>query len=72
MADKDLNELLGGVFDSFSNLTKNEAATLTSIDSAAIDLDKLIEDNIYGLLVLDELSIQQIALLNVLLKGRKT
>lgn len=72
MADKDLNELLGGVFDSFSNLTKNETATLTSIDSAAIDLDKLIEDNIYGLLALDELSIQQIALLNVLLKGRKT
>lgn len=72
MADKDLNELLGGVFDSFSSLTKNEAATLTSIDSAAIDLDKLIEDNIYGLLALDELSIQQIALLNVLLKGRKT
>lgn len=72
MADKDINELLGGVFDSFSSLTKNEAATLTSIDSAAIDLDKLIEDNIYGLLALDELSIQQIALLNVLLKGRKT
>ncbi len=72
MADKDLNELLGGVFDSFSSLTKNETATLTSIDSAAIDLDKLIEDNIYGLLALDELSIQQIALLNVLLKGRKT
>lgn len=72
MADKDINELLGGVFDSFSNLTKNETATLTSIDSAAIDLDKLIEDNIYGLLALDELSIQQIALLNVLLKGRKT
>lgn len=72
MADKDLNELLGGVFDSFSNLTKNETATLTSIDSTAIDLDKLIEDTIYGLLVLDELSIQQIALLNALLKGRKT
>lgn len=72
MADKDLNELLGGVFDSFSNLTKNETATLTSIDSTAIDLDKLIEDNIYGLLALDELSIQQIALLNALLKGRKT
>lgn len=72
MADKDLNELLGGVFDSFSSLTKNETATLTSIDSAAIDLDKLIEDNIYGLLALDELSIQQIALLNALLKGRKT
>lgn len=72
MADKDLNELLGGVFDSFGNLTKNETATLTSIDSAAIDLDKLIEDNIYGLLGLDELSIQQIALLNALLKGRKT
>ena len=60
-------ELLG----SFSKLTEKDSATVVIKDSGLVSLTKLIHDVIYGLLSEPELSPQQLALLRILLEGRK-
>jgi len=70
MADKEFEGMLGGVLDSFSTLTKGDTAVLAPLDSVEVDLNKVIDDHIYGLLSLDELAPQQVALLAALLNKR--
>jgi len=70
MSNLDIEETFGGVFDSFSSLVNSTNVALTPKDSTQVNLDKLINDNIYGLLSLPELSPQQVALLAALLSGR--
>jgi len=70
MADKEFEGMLGGVFDSFSTLAKGDTVVLAPLDSVEVDLDKVIDDHIYGLLSLDELAPQQVTLLAALLQSR--
>jgi hypothetical protein len=70
MSKNDIEETLGGVFDSFSSLVGNESVELYPIDSTDISIGKLIDDHIAGLLTLESLTPQQTALLAALLSGR--
>lgn len=64
-------EMFGGIFDSFSNLVNNDdVAVLAPLDSTEVVMNKLINDHIFGLLSLDELSPQQVTLLAALIKAR--
>lgn len=60
--------LLDNMFDSITDMTKGGTAVLTPKDSTAIDIDRLIKDNIYGLLSEKELNLEQISLLTALLQ----
>ncbi len=64
--------MLGGIFDSFSNMVKDNVALTVPLDSIGVDMNRLINDHIYGLLSLDELNTQQIALLAALLQTKLT
>jgi hypothetical protein len=70
MSKNDIEETLGGVFDSFSNLVGNESVELCPTDSTDISVGKAIDDHILGLLSLPELTPQQVSLLSALLSGR--
>lgn len=63
---------LDGIFDSFSKLVPNpETASLAPLDSSDVTLKKVIDDHIYGLLTLHELSGPQVALLAALLQTKR-
>jgi hypothetical protein len=70
MSISDFDKQLGGVFDTLTNLTKAENGVLAPLDSSDVDVNKVIEDHIYGLLELDELSMPQILMLTALMQGR--
>jgi len=71
MSMPDFDKQLGGVFDTLSKVTQVPTAVVAPLDSTGVDLSKLIDDTIYGLISLDEMNAQQIMLLSALMQGRK-
>jgi hypothetical protein len=70
MGMPDFDAQLGGVFDTLSKVTQVPTAIVAPLDSTGVDLDKVIDDAIYGLVSLDEMTAQQIMLLSALMQGR--
>lgn len=52
---------------SLTTIQQKDVAITAALDSKDVDLDKIINDHIYGLLSLDELSASQVDLLSALL-----
>ena len=64
-------DMFGGIFDSFNNLVnKGDVAVVAPMDSSGVVMSKFINDHIYGLLSLDELSPSQVTLLAALIQAR--
>jgi hypothetical protein len=68
--DHDVQDMLGGVFDSFSTLSQKDNITLCPEDASRINIRNLVDDHIYGLLSEEELSPTQVNLLRALLSYR--
>jgi hypothetical protein len=72
MSIPDFDRLMPGnpledVLKSFAEMQQKDVAVTAELDSKGVDLNKLINDHIYGLLSLDELSATQVDLLAALL-----
>ena len=70
MEDFDIESTLGGVFESLGSLNQKEAVKLQALPCNPGQIDELIEQHIYGLLALDELSPGQLTLLSILMPER--
>ena len=68
MCPSDIESQLDDMFGSLSALAGKDTATLVSQNSSEVNLTKLVNDHIYGLLLLEELSPGQIQLLNALMQ----
>ena len=61
---------LGDFMGSFQDMIGSNGATVLSKDSTGVDIKKLIDDTIYGLLSEESLSTEQVQLLSGLVQGR--
>lgn len=62
---------LDDMFGSLSAIAGKDAAKIEAADSSQVVMNKLINDHIYGLLSLDELSPGQVNVLTALLQSRR-
>lgn len=72
--EKDISSVLSGLIESLNTVNNTGVsddtpkAEVISADSSKVDLNKAINDRIYGLITQDSLTTEQVALLSALLK----
>jgi hypothetical protein len=63
-------DILGGVMESLRGMVGADTIVLASKDSSGTDINKLVDDNICGLLSQEELTAAQVVLLSALLTSK--
>lgn len=66
--DDVMPDFLGDIMQKFGDVGKPSTAEMAEVDSTGYDIHKMIQDRVCGLLLKDEVTVEEIALLAALLQ----